>query len=155
MVFVTRIENNETINEGLCLVCAKELGIKPVDDILKNMGLSEEEIEGMSDEVDGMLAPIDSDGEENSMTDGGAPAIDFNKLFSGFGMPINSQPPKRGNDKKNKKDKKGEKADDDKKLLRAYCTDLTEKARVGNTVPIIFISSTLLKASISISYKPF
>ncbi|MBO5879333.1 MAG: ATP-dependent Clp protease ATP-binding subunit, partial [Clostridia bacterium] len=136
MVFVTRIENNETINEGICLVCAKELGIKPVDDILKNMGINEEELEGMTEEVDGMLSPIESDGED-SLTDGGAPAIDFQKLFSGFGIPMSNNSAKQGNDKKSKKEKKNEKAEDEKKLLRAYCTDLTEKARSGNTDRIV------------------
>ena len=45
VVFITRMDNQKTYNEGLCLVCAKELGIKPVNDILKNMGMSEEDIE--------------------------------------------------------------------------------------------------------------
>ena len=44
VVFITRLENNKKINEGLCIVCARELGIKPVDDILKNMGMSDEQI---------------------------------------------------------------------------------------------------------------
>ena len=45
VVFITRIEGEKTLNEGLCLLCAKELGIKPVDDILKKMGMSEEDLE--------------------------------------------------------------------------------------------------------------
>ncbi len=137
VVFITRMENNETLHEGLCLVCAKELGIKPVDDILKNMGVDEENLEGLSGEMEGMLTAMDSDGEESSLTDGGAPAIDFQKLFSGFGFPLNPQSAKRPNDKKSKKDKKGEKSEDEKKLLRTYCTDLTEKARNGNSDKIV------------------
>ena len=45
VVFMTRMEGTETINEGLCLKCAKELGIKPVDDMMKQMGITDEELE--------------------------------------------------------------------------------------------------------------
>ena len=44
VVFITKIENGETINEGYCLKCAKELGIKPVDDMISRMGLSDEDL---------------------------------------------------------------------------------------------------------------
>ena len=136
VVFITRMDNNQTVNEGLCLVCAKELGIKPVDDILKKMGMSDDDIEGVSGEVEGMLEAVAPDADENSVTDGGAPAIDFQKLFSGFGFPF-APNGKKPSDKKDKKDRKAEKKEDEKKLLRAYCTDLTEKARNGNTDRII------------------
>ena len=139
VVFITRMDNNQTINEGLCLICAKELGIKPVDDILKKMGMSDEDIEGVSGEVEGMLEAVDPASDENSVTDGGAPAIDFQKLFSGFGFPfsMNGMNGKKPQDKKGKKDSKSEKKEDEKKLLRTYCTDLTEKARLGKTDRII------------------
>ncbi len=136
VVFITRLENDKTLNEGLCLICAKELGIKPVDDILKKMGIADDDIEGVSGEVEGMLEAIDSGDEENSVTDGGAPAIDFQKLFSGFAMPF-APGGKKNSDKQNKKDAKSEKKEDNKKLLRTYCTDLTEKARSGNTDRIV------------------
>ena len=42
VVFITRLEAGKTVNEGLCLICAKELGIKPINDILKKMGVSDE-----------------------------------------------------------------------------------------------------------------
>ena len=44
MVFITRLEKDKSINEGLCLVCAQELGIKPVNDMLSRMGIDENEI---------------------------------------------------------------------------------------------------------------
>ena len=136
VVFISRIENNQTFNEGLCLLCAKELGIKPVDDILKKMGMSEEDIENMSGDVEGMLTAIEPISDQNSVTDGGAPAIDFQKLFSGFGFPMqNPNQPRHKNDTKNTK--KDAKKEDEKKLLSMYCTNLTEKARRGNTDRII------------------
>ena len=45
VIFITKIENNEAKNEGLCLKCARELGIKPVDDMMKKMGISDEDLE--------------------------------------------------------------------------------------------------------------
>ena len=141
VVFITRLENNESINEGLCLICARELGIKPVDDILKKMGIGEDEVEELSGEVSGMLEAVSDNSPENqdSGIDGGAPAIDFQKLFSGFPF---SPPPfgKRGDAKGEKsKDKSREKSkkEDDKKLLNMYCTNLTEKALKGETDRIV------------------
>ena len=135
VVFITRMDNQKTYNEGLCLVCAKELGIKPVNDILKNMGMSEEDIENMSGEVEGMLTAIEPAEDQDASPDGGAPALDLQKLFSGFGMPFGAQgAPKRP---KGAKDKGEAKADESKKLLSTYCTDLTEKARLGKTDRII------------------
>ncbi|MCI8761829.1 MAG: hypothetical protein HFF28_03130, partial [Oscillospiraceae bacterium] len=51
VVFITKIEGSETKNEGLCLKCARELGIKPVDDMMKKMGISDEDLESISTEM--------------------------------------------------------------------------------------------------------
>ena len=132
-VFITRMENNKTFNEGLCLLCARNLGIKPVDDILKNMGMTDEDIENMSGEVEGMLSAIEpvSDGMVDGTNDGGAPAVDFQKLFANFGFGAPKRPANGG------KGKKEQKKDESKKLLSTYCTDLTEKARSGATDRIV------------------
>ena len=132
VVFITRLENNNSVNEGLCLLCARELGIKPVDDMLKKMGIDESEIENLSGEVETMLDTVSDGVTEGSDADGGAPAIDFNKLFSGFPF---SAPPRRNNskDSKNREAPK----DDSKKLLNMYCTNLTEKAYNGKTDRIV------------------
>ena len=65
--------------EGLCLVCAKELGIKPVDDMLKSMNITDEDIEQMSDQFMEMMSPDADDGKLNDETFdlGTAPAIPF------------------------------------------------------------------------------
>lgn len=55
VVFITKVENGETINEGYCLKCAKELGIKPVDDMISRMGLSDEDLESISGEMLGAM----------------------------------------------------------------------------------------------------
>ena len=74
VVFISKIENGQTINEGLCLKCAKELGIKPVDDMISRMGLSDDDLENLSGEMgdmmnglEGLLNPgdKDTDGEDD------------------------------------------------------------------------------------------
>src|SRR5699024_3586892 len=88
VIFVTKIEHGETKNEGLCLKCARELGIKPVDDMMKKMGISDDDLESISNEMlcafggaecpDG-LADIIEDSEED---DGRTATFPFlNKLF--------------------------------------------------------------------------
>lgn len=51
VVFITKLDNNEPVNEGLCLKCARELGIKPVQDMMDRMGISEEDLEGLTSEM--------------------------------------------------------------------------------------------------------
>ena len=114
VVFITRMEGDKSFNEGLCLLCARELGIKPVDDILNKMGMNDEDIENMSGEVEGMLNAIEPVADNDAVTDGGAPAIDFQKLFSGFGFPMTPPPKRQG--KGEAKSKKEAPKEDKKKL---------------------------------------
>jgi ATP-dependent Clp protease ATP-binding subunit ClpB/ATP-dependent Clp protease ATP-binding subunit ClpC len=51
VIFITKIENGESTNEGLCLKCAKDLNIKPVEDIIRKMGLTDEDLESLTDEM--------------------------------------------------------------------------------------------------------
>ena len=51
VIFITKIDGGKTVNEGLCLKCAKEMGIKPVDDMIERMGLSEEDLENLNGEM--------------------------------------------------------------------------------------------------------
>ena len=51
VIFVTKIENGQTTSEGLCLKCAREMGMKPVDDIMKKMGISDDDLEGIAGEM--------------------------------------------------------------------------------------------------------
>ncbi|MBO7303668.1 MAG: ATP-dependent Clp protease ATP-binding subunit [Clostridia bacterium] len=135
MVFITRLENNNKINEGLCLVCARELGIKPVEDMLKRMGMTEDDIENMSGEMSELFGGNDTslESRDDNAIDGGAPAIDFQKIFSGLGLSLGANPKRSEKGARKKETQKV----DNKKILNAYCTDLTEKARRGNTDRII------------------
>ena len=135
-VFITRIEGDKTFNEGICMKCAKELGIKPVSDILEKMGLSDEDIERMEDEMDGimnlpdMVEPADGDGDN-----GKTPPVDFRKLFGHLAnLGQNAGESDTGTPKE--KHKKG-KEQEGKKFLSAYCSDVTAKAREGKLDGII------------------
>ncbi len=97
VVFITKIENGETINEGYCLKCAKELGIKPVDDMISRMGLSDEDLESISDEMlgamnglEGLMANAqnqddDTDDEDDDNASQTATFPFLNKLFGAAG----------------------------------------------------------------------
>mgnify|MGYP004645240363 CR=1 FL=1 len=131
VVFITRLEDGKKVNEGLCLLCAKELGIQPINDMLKQMGISEDDIETMNNEVEGLLSPTDesvSGGE-----DGGAPAVDLPKIFSGLGFPFGQakEAPKK------KEAKAEEKPNANRKFLSAYATNLTAKAVQGKLDRIV------------------
>ena len=64
VIYMTRMENGQTVSEGLCLPCAKELGLKPVDDLMNKMGLSEEDLDKMSDQMMEVMGEMAEDGED-------------------------------------------------------------------------------------------
>ena len=136
VVFITRLENGETKNEGICLKCARELGIKPIDDILKKMGITNEEFDQMADSAeDFMQGMVPSEDGENP-EDGGAPAVDFGKLMRESGLGGQAAGQNAGQNAG-----AAQKASDGKatkrKFLYAYCTSLTGKARRGELDTII------------------
>ena len=126
--FITKIEAGETKNEGLCLKCAKELGLKPVDDILSRMGISEDDVDRMSADMENMLATTNDEGE-----DAGAPPIDVPRLFrdaSAQGM--------RGGEKRRGADTaEREKKAPKRKYLDVYTKNLTADAAAGNLDRIV------------------
>lgn len=139
VVFMTDASNPNSEPSGLCLVCAKELGIKPIDDMLKKMNISDEDIEQMSEQFMDMMALGDPDEpDDGALNDetfdlGTAPAIPFmNKIFESLGGT------EKGEKKSNAKEVKengGKKKR--RRFLEQYCTNLTEKARAGQIDVII------------------
>ena len=127
-VYIMKLENNVQKQEGLCLVCAKELGIKPVNDMMTKMGITEEELENMEKMFADMLPTLSGD-EENDDED--SPTIDFSKIMKNMGVAAESGK----DDKGKKKDKKREK--DDRKHLNTYCTNLTQSALNGKLDRIV------------------
>ncbi|MDL2286947.1 ATP-dependent Clp protease ATP-binding subunit [Eubacteriales bacterium OttesenSCG-928-G02] len=125
VIYVTsKNTENEIKNEGLCLKCAKDLGIKPENDMLKKMGLSDEDLEKMVDEMNDMLPMVQEalDGENDN--EGRAPALDFNSIFGdGEKKPVMKQ-------EKNDSQPGADKAKKEKyKFLDQYCINLTDRAK--------------------------
>ncbi len=133
VVFVSKFEDGKTINEGYCLKCARELGIHQVDQIIKNMGISDEDFDNMSDEFDAMMEGMNvSPDEMDSQTAPSFPPI--------FGNLMNIQPPasEKGADTKDKKnDGKKQKPDKKHKFLEQYGVNLTRNARENKLDPVI------------------
>ena len=143
VVFVTRIENGNKLSEGLCIKCAKDMGV-PVDNMLGNVmdkfGITPEQLENMENEVNEMLEggnlPAFNDAE--SAEDGGAPAIDFPKLFGDGEAQLPAEADKEQNSGSASRDsgKKSEKTKKNK-YLDTYCRNLTKRAADGQLDKII------------------
>ncbi len=129
VVFVTRMDGNNPVNEGYCLKCAKDMGIPQVNEMIKNMGMSDEDLEQFSNEFDQMSEQLGMMGEElDSPTAPSLPAF-FNKMFGkGEEQPADQESKKSGKEKK--KEKK-------RKILDQYGVNLTAKARKGELDPVI------------------
>ena len=141
VLFITKIENNETKNEGLCLKCAKELGIPQVDTILSNMGISDDDLENMENDHEGLLASGGTEGEDSEDEhESRTPALDFSKIFGN--LPIGPMPGmEKSRDEREKNQKKNDKAskkeEKNRKFLGNYCRDLTAAAREGKLDAVI------------------
>ena len=138
IVFITKIENGQTKNEGLCLKCARELHIKPVDDVINKMGISDEDLDSITGDMMNALSgvedmmDVDNDGSDDSEDDGKTATFPFlNRLFGGpptppaqgDGAQSSERPPRQDGDKAPKQPKR--------KFLDNYCIDLTARAREG------------------------
>ncbi len=134
IVFITKIENGQTKNEGLCLKCARELHIKPVDDVINRIGISDEELDNITGEMMNALSGVedmmnvDSDGADDAEDDGKTATFPFmNRLFGGPPVPpaqgesSGEHQTRQDGDKTQKQPKR--------KFLDNYCIDLTARAR--------------------------
>lgn len=125
-------------SQGLCLVCAKEMGIKPVNDLIDRMGITPEQIEAMEEELSDVLAEVGQDGGEpgeDGFIPGGAATFPFlQNIFSGDNGEKKGEQPPAGATKEKKKEPP---AKGKRKFIGAYCTDLTAKARHGELDAII------------------
>lgn len=140
VVFMSRMEGNETVNEGLCLKCAKELGIPQVSSMMDSMGITDDDIEEMSNQL------MELGGDDFEM--GGADTMPpfLQNIFGGMGdLSKKSESPDKDS---NTKDKKREKSKEQKKnkFLDSYCINLTEKARSGNLDRIIGRDTEIARA---------
>ena len=148
VIFITKIENGNTVNEGLCLKCARELGIKPVDDLMQRMGITDDDLENLSGEMSdalgglGMIASQqeqpDSDEDDEEQESQTATFPFLNKLFGNAGneskLPAEQDEEKKEQAPKEKPAGKGQKRH---KFLDTYCQNLTRKARDGQLDRIV------------------
>ena len=130
VIFISRMEGDKTTNEGICIKCAKELGIGPINNILGNMGITDEDIDRMDMEMEGIMEAQSGDGDEDM---GKTPPINFAKLFGSMGKGDNDQKD-QGDQTKGKKGKSGKSGT---QFLDTYCTDITAKAREGKLDRVI------------------
>ena len=139
VVFITRVEGDDHKQEGICLKCAKELGIKPVNDIIEKMGLSEEDVERMTEEMQDIMDSVENGEDplglgamtvsESGEDSANAPAVDFGRLMR-EGMGASHSSDKSGKKEKDKKEESKHKKQE-KKFLTSYCQNITEKAAMG------------------------
>ena len=134
VVFITKIENGVSMNEGYCLKCARSLGIPQIDAAVKQMGFSDDDLDTLSDEMSNVFGQMDSeDGEETEGRTATFPML--NQLFENMGeekAEAQSQREKSAKEQKNSKEK-GSKH----KFLDSYCLDLTGRARDGKLDAVI------------------
>ena len=137
VIFITRIEAGQTKNEGLCLKCARELHIKPVDDVINKMGISDEDLDSLSGDMMNALSGVEdimpTDEDESEDDDGKTATFPFlNRLFGG---PAAAGGAQNENQERPKNDAPGTAPAAPKtpkrKYLDNYCIDLTARAKAG------------------------
>ena len=140
VVFISKLDGEKTINEGLCLKCAKELGLPQVDDMMKRMGISDEDLETLNSEMMQAMNGVENiedlpGGEESGEEEEGKTATFpfLNRLFSGGESSKESAEEGRGERREKKEPSKNAK----RKYLENYCISLTQKAKDGKLDPVI------------------
>ena len=135
VIYMTRMENGQTVSEGLCLKCAKELGLKPVDDLMNKMGLSEEDLDKMSDQMMEIMGDMEEMGEDGFEKGGALPFPFMQNLFGG--MMNREKGESEGEEAPPRTKERSEKGAPKYKYLENYCENLTRKAREGRMDAII------------------
>ena len=133
VIFMSRMENGQMVNEGLCLQCAKELGIPQVKDLIDRMGISDEDLESMSNQIMDMM------GDEDGFEPGGAMPFPMMNMFGGplqqeeENLPAEPEEPASDEPGAPAQEKKRRKM----KYLDSYCENLNDKVRQGKVDRII------------------
>ena len=134
VVFITRVENGNTLNEGYCLKCAKSLGIPQIDQVVKQMGISEDDLDMLSDEMSSMFGQNDNESDDGTESRTATFPL-LNQLFGSGSLPIPGRQPARQEPPKEDAEKK--KTVKKHKFLDSYCMDLTGRARAGKLDKVI------------------
>ena len=145
VVFITKLEGGQSKNEGLCLKCAKELGIKPIDDMIQKMGITDEDLENLTSEMmsafggaEGMEGLMPQDREDGDEDDGRTATFPFlNQLFGAGAAGGDAEPKKDAAPRPDKNGGKGQERPVKRKFLENYCISLTQKAQQGKLDRIV------------------
>ena len=144
MFFVTKVEGDKTTQEGLCIKCALEMNIGPVKQIMQSMGISEDELDDVSEQFEAMF------GEDGGFEPGGAGTMPFLQNFAAMNgdnsAPQTSEEEAAPEKKKRWGKKNKDKGERKRKFLDQYCTDLTAKARAGRIDRIIGRDNEIYRA---------
>jgi len=135
VVFITKIENGVTMNEGYCLKCARNLGIPQIEAAVKQMGFSEDDLDSLSDEMSGMFGQLETEEEEDETEGRTATFPLLNQLMGNLNP--NHLPQKPSKAPEAEEEKKGKKKVNKHKFLDTYCLDLTGRAREGKLDRVI------------------
>jgi len=143
VVFISRMnEKNEQVSEGLCLQCAAKLGLPQVEDMMKRMGITPEDLESLSGEMMQAFGgaeeledmPEDESGEDEDESGKTATFPFLNRLFGGSQTPAEKQPTEGSGQSR---DSKGSKTEKKRKFLDNYCINLSRRAREGKLDAVI------------------
>ena len=137
VVFITKIENGVTMNEGYCLKCARSLGIPQIDTAVKQMGFSEEDLESLSEEMSSMFGQMEDTSEDGDEVEGQTATFPLlNQLFGAGNLPAKSESASEtnGDQAEQQASKKKSKKH---KFLDSYCLNLTGRAREGKLDKVI------------------
>ena len=136
VVFITKIENGATLNEGYCLKCARSLGIPQIDAAVQQMGFSEEDLDNLTDEMSSMFGQMEVPGEDGDEIESQTATFPLlNQLFGSANLPAKKEEAKESNE--GKEDKQGRKKSHKHKFLDSYCMNLTGRARQGKLDRVI------------------
>ena len=139
VVFISKLEGDKTTNEGLCLSCARKVGLPQVDEMMRRMGISDDDLEVLSTDMLAAMQDVDASGDdeddEEEEEQGHTATFPFmNRLFSN-GAPAPTPPQDNREQKENRKGAKARTPG--RKFLNNYCICLTERAKEGKLDPVI------------------
>ena len=141
VIFISRIEGSNTLNEGYCLRCARGLKIPQIDEAVRQMGISEDDLDMLSDEMSNMFGQMmpGEDSDDDDMDSQTATFPMLNQLFGGSmaSREDGASAPKKEKKEPEEKEEKGKKKGKKHKFLDSYCMDLTGRAREGKLDKVI------------------
>lgn len=132
---MTRMDGSNTLNEGYCLKCARSLGLPQIDDIVRQMGISEDELDAISNEMSSMFGQNEGDSHDDDEVESQTPTFPLlNQLFGGD---RSDKKPVSAENKEEEPPKNEKKKAHPHKFLDSYCMDLTGRARKGQLDKVV------------------